>query len=424
MILRDVLPNGVRIVSERIDYVESASIGIWVGVGARDETDQICGISHVIEHMLFKGTARRSAKQIADEMDMIGGYLNAFTDKEYTCYYAKVLTENVADGLDILSDMFLNSVLDADELAREKNVIIEEIKQHLDEPDDLVHELFFETLWPNHVLGKPIIGTTETVSALRRDDLVDYIARRYTPDTIVIAAAGNLQHNQIVDMVADRFGSLTGKQTDWRRPETTPESFVASRLVSKPVEQTQLVLGVPAYSQLDDRKYVLSLFDIAVGGGMSSRLFQEIREKRGLAYSVGTYTSSFREGGAFAVYAGTSPDTAQEVIDITLAELAKVRDENITEIELQRAKNQVRGGMLMGQESMSNRMTRMGKSEITYDRVIPLEEIMAKINGVTLDDTCATARELLHEDAFTMAQVGPFDEEDRDDGDDDNLPGA
>lgn len=413
MIEREVLPNGVRIVTERIDYVQSASIGVWVGVGARDELENVSGISHVIEHMLFKGTRSRSAKQIADEMDMIGGYLNAFTDKEYTCYYAKVLSEHIAEGLDVLSDMFLNSVIDPGELAREKNVILEEIKQQQDEPDDLVHDVFFETIWPKHVLGRPIIGFAETVSSLTRDDLVDYMARRYTPDTIVVAAAGNLDHKQILDMVAERFGDLHGKQSEWRLPETTPEANVATRLVSKPVEQIQVVLGVPAYTQLDARKYILSLLDIAVGGGMSSRLFQEIREKRGLAYSVGTYTQSYREGGAFAVYAGTSPETAQEVIDITFAELARVRDHNITDLELTRAKNQVRGGLLMGQESMSNRMTRMGKSEITYDRVIPLEEIMAKIDAVTLADTHATARELLREDAFAMAQVGPFDEDDK-----------
>ena len=236
------------------------------------------------------------------------------------------------------------------------------------------------------------------------------MARQYTPDTIVIAAAGNLDHKMIVDMVGERFGSLTGNLADWRSPETAPNPVFATRKVAKPVEQMHVVLGGPAYTLVDDRKYVLSLLDLAVGGGMSSRLFQEIREKRGLAYSVGTYTTCYREAGAFAVYAGTSPDSVDEVIEISLAEMRKVRADNITEIELQRAKNQVRSGMVMGQESMSNRMTRIGKSEVTYGRIVPLEEITAKIEAVTLANTHQAADELLREECFTLAQVGPVDE--------------
>ncbi len=410
---RDLLPNGVRVVTERIDYVQSASIGIWVGVGSRDETDEIRGISHLIEHMLFKGTERRNAQQIADDMDRIGGYLNAFTDKEYTCYYAKVLTEYIPQCVDILSDMFLNSTFDPEELAREKNVVLEEIKRHEDQPDDLVHEIFYETIWPAHALGKPIIGTVETVSSLGRAHLTDYTRSRYTPDTIVVAAAGNLDHNQIVDMVAERFSRLSGSKAVWRHPDTNPVPEIGTRLVSKPVEQIQLVTGVPAYSQLDDRKYPLSLLDIILGGGMSSRLFQEIREKKGLAYSVGTYSSAYREGGLFGVYAGTSPETADEVVDITRIECTKICAENVSDDELLRAKNQVRAGLVMGQESMSNRMNRIGKDEILFDRIIPLEEVMDKITSVTPDDINVIARDLMGNREFTMAQVGPFDDADK-----------
>jgi predicted Zn-dependent peptidase len=412
MIQKEVLDNGLRIVTEDIDYVQSASIGIWVGVGARDEEDQLRGISHVIEHMLFKGTEKRSAQQIADEVDRVGGYLNAFTDKEYTCYYAKVLSEYIPVAVDVLSDMFLNSVVNTEELGREKNVILEEIKRHEDQPDDLVHDVFFQTIWPQHVLGKPVIGTSQTVSSFNRDHLLNYMHRRYTPDTIVVSAAGNLEHKKIVDMVAERFGSLKGKRSDWREPDTTPKATVAQKSVSKPVEQVHVVLGVPGYSQTDDRRYKLSLLDTVLGGGMSSRLFQEIREKRGLAYSVGSYTASYREGGLFAVYAGTSPTTAEEVIEIVKREFDNVRTHNVTDDELLRAKNQIRGGMVMAQESMSNRMMRMGKNELVHDRIIPIEEIMGKIQEVTLDDLHDTAKTIFST-GYTLAQVGPFDEKDK-----------
>jgi len=413
MLERDRLPNGVRIVTERIEYVQSASIGIWVGVGACDENAETQGISHVIEHMLFKGTHRRTAQQIADDMDRLGGYLNAFTDKEYTSYYAKVLSEYIPECLDILADMFLESVFDPTELAREKNVILEEIKRHEDQPDDLVHEVFYDAIWPTHNLGRSVIGVAETVSALEQAHLIDYVSQKYSPDTIVISAAGNLEHKQIVDFVAGRFGHLRGQQDQWRDPRRPPTPVVAQKFVSKPVEQIQLVLGAPAYSIFDDRKYPISLLDIILGGGMSSRLFQEIREKRGLAYSVGTYAAGYIEGGLFAIYAGTSPQSATEVIEIMTQQCAKICNENVTADELLRAKNQVRAGLMMAEESMSNRMNRLGKDEILFDRVIPFEEIMEKIQAVTPDDIRAVASEILNVDTFTMAQVGPFDEDDR-----------
>ena len=349
MIQREVLPNGVRIVTENITYVQSVALGIWVGVGARDEDGPVRGISHVIEHMLFKGTPTRNAQQIADEIDSVGGDINAFTSKENTCYYARILSEHVPLAVDVLSDMFLNSSLDPEEMGRELNVILEEIKRRDDEPDDLVHDLFTETLWPGHVLGKSVIGTPETVSALKPQTLRDYMARRYSPDTIVIAAAGNLNHDEIVEMVRARFGHLTGSKADWRTPDADPQPNPATAYIEKPIEQVNLVLGTNGYSQLADEKYTLSILDNVLGGSMSSRLFQEIREKRGLAYSVGSYTQNFREGGYFAVYAGTSADTAAQVIDLVRAEFKNVRENNITEKELNRAKNQFRGSIVMGQ---------------------------------------------------------------------------
>lgn len=407
MLQREVLPNGLRVITENITYVQSVALGIWVGVGARDEAEPLRGISHVIEHMLFKGTPTRSALQIADEIDSVGGDINAFTSKEATCYYVRMLSEHVPLALDVLSDMFLNSSIEPEELAREENVILEEIKRRDDEPDDLVHDVFAETLWPGHVLGKAIIGTPETVSSFKQADLKDYMARRYTPDTIVVAAAGNLNHDEIVEMVRERFAESEGSKLAWRAPDSRPEAAEATAYIDKPIEQVNLVIGTQGYSQLDEDKYALSLLDNVLGGSMSSRLFQEIREKRGLAYSIGSYTQSYREGGYFAVYCGTGASTAEQVKELVHAEFTNIRKNNITERELDRAKNQFRGSIVMGQESMNARMMRMGRNELTYDRVVPIDEIMTKINAVTLDDVARVAQHLFGAEKFAMATVGP-----------------
>jgi len=408
MLQREVLPNGVRVVTENITYVQSVALGIWVGVGARDESDKLRGISHVIEHMLFKGTPTRTALQIADQIDSVGGDINAFTSKESTCYYVRMLSEHVPLAIDVLCDMFLNSLVDPEELAREQNVILEEIKRRDDEPDDLVHDVFAEVMWPGHVLGKSVIGTPETVSGLKSLDLKDYMASRYTPDTIVVAAAGNLNHAEIVAMVEERLGHLKGNKSDWRAPDADPQFTPATAYVEKPIEQVNLVLGVPGYSQLSDDKYKLSILDNVLGGSMSSRLFQEIREKRGLAYSVGSFAQSFREGGYFAVYAGTGAKTATQVIDLVKAEFENVRKNNITAKELDRAKNQFRGSIVMSQESMNSRMMRIGRNELVYDRVIPTEEVMAKIVAVSLDDVAEVTEHLFGREEYAMATVGPF----------------
>ena len=408
MIQREVLPNGVRIVTENITYVQSVALGIWVGVGARDESDKLRGISHVIEHMLFKGTPTRTALQIADQIDSVGGDINAFTSKESTCYYIRILSEHVPLAVDVLADMFLNSNVDPEELAREQNVILEEIKRRDDEPDDLVHDVFAQTLWPDHVLGKSIIGTPETVSGLKSNDLKGYMTEHYTPDTIVVAAAGNLNHDEIVAMVRERFGHLSGTKADWRAPDTRPLFTPETIYIEKPIEQVNLVIGAPGYSQLSDDKYKLSILDNVLGGSMSSRLFQEIREKRGLAYSVGSYSQSYREGGYFGVYSGTSAKTATQVIDLVRAEFKNVHKNNITQKELDRSKNQFRGSIVMSQEGMNSRMMRIGRNELTYDRVIPVEEIMDKIIAVTLDDIVEVTDYLFGRDEYAMATVGPF----------------
>lgn len=411
MLQSTTLSNGIRIVTETITYVQSVALGLWVGVGSRDEEQHQAGISHVIEHMLFKGTPTRDAQTIADEIDSVGGDINAFTSKENTCYYVRVLSEHVPVALDVLTDMFMNSVFDSEELAREQNVILEEIKRRDDEPDDLVHDIFSEALWPHHPLGLSVIGTSETVSGLKSEQLHQFLKSRYCPDTIVIAAAGNLDHNAIVAEVEAKLGSLTGNSASWRQPVTTPVGVCDTVYVEKPIEQVNLVMGVPAFSQYDDDKYAVSVLDNVLGGSMSSRLFQEIREKRGLAYSVGSFVQLFREGGYFGIYVGSGADTIDQVIDLCKTEVITLQQNNITDKELNRSKNQFRGGVVMGLESMNSRMMRIGRNELAYDRVIPIDEIMQQVEAVSLADIARVSDRLFNGVEWTMATVGPFTKE-------------
>ncbi len=400
------LPNGVRVISETVTHVQSVSLGIWVAVGSRDEAAPVRGITHFIEHMLFKGTPSRTAHQIADEVESRGGNLNAFTDKEYTCYYAKALAEHTELVLDVLSDMVLHSSLEPDELARERNVVLEEIKRYEDAPDDTIHDIFLQTLWNSHPLGKPVIGTKKTVSGLERDHLSGYMTTHYTPDRIVVAAAGNVPHSELVEMVSARLGGLTGKRAP--RKDTAPEASGQNKQVRKKTEQVHFCLGGTAYAQGNDDRYVLTVIDMVLGGNMSSRLFQEIREKRGLAYAIGTYSMSYLEGGCFAIYGGTSPQTYSQVVDLCRTEMHKVRTENLTHDEVSKAKTQVRGALVLGLESMSSRMMRMGKSMIYLGRVVPIEEILAKIVAVTHEDIDRVANTILDESKMTLAGIGPL----------------
>ncbi|MCC6728181.1 MAG: insulinase family protein [Chthonomonadales bacterium] len=400
------LPNGLRVVSETVDHVQSASVGIWVGVGSRNEDVPVRGITHFIEHMLFKGTAARSARQIADEIESRGGSLNAFTDKEYTCYYARSLATEADTVMDVLTDMLCRSALAPDELALEQNVVLEEIKRHRDTPDDLVHDVFAETMWARHPLGRPIIGTARTVGALTRADLVRYMGAHYTPDRIVLAAAGNVPHAAVVSLAERYLGHLSGRAG--QRRLTAPRATGASRLVRRRTEQVHFCLGCPGFRQTDDARYAMTILDMALGGNMSSRLFQEIREKRGLAYSVGTYTQSYATGGVFVVYGGTSPATFEQVVELARAEIEKVRREGLTEDEVSKAKTQLRGALVLGLESMSSRMMRMGKSMLYFGRVVPLEEILAKVDAVSCDRIREMAHAMFADENLTLATVGPL----------------
>lgn len=406
MIRKDVLPNGVRVLTETVPHVQSVSVGVWAGSGARDEDNSNQGISHFLEHMLFKGTVTRTAKQIADEFDSIGGQLNAFTEKECTCYFARVLKEHLPLAVEVLSDMFLNSKLDPTEIELEKGVVLEEIKRHEDSPDDLIHDMFAQLVWSSHPLGRPVLGMSETVANLSRDDLISFIRTRYTSDMVVVAAAGNLVHQEFVEQVADLYGGLTGDKSGPSR--TTPLFSAETIMTHKDTEQVHFCIGTRGYSHLDDAKYPLAIIDTTLGGGMSSRLFQEIRETRGLAYAIGSYSASYNEAGLFAVYSGTSLDNMEEVLRVVREQFGDIGANGVSDLELTRAKNQIRGALVLGQENMSSRMMRMARSELRYGRVIPMEELIGKITNVTHTGVKQVARRLFVESDFPIAAIGPF----------------
>ena len=404
------LANGVRVVSEMVPYVQSASVGIFVGVGSRDEDERVRGISHFIEHMMFKGTAKRTARQIADEVESRGGHLNAFTDKETTSYQARVLAEHTPLAVDILTDMLLSSLHDPEEIEREKRVVIEEIKMYEDTPEEMVHELFEETLWETHPLGKSIIGTETTVSGLSRDDLLSHIGTRYRPDRIVLSAAGNVDHAELVGLAEQALGDLSGKAPT-RTLETPQPSGKSEKRGRRDIEQTHFCLGTAAYSKHEKQRFALSILNNVLGGNMSSRLFQEIREKRGLAYAIGSYGRSYQDGGHFCVYGGTSPDSYEEVLALTRKEFASVRANGLSEDELTKAKTQVRGGLVLGLENMNARMNRYGDSLLAYGRVVPISEILEEYEAVTHEKIAEAAARVLDEAKLTLTAIGPAEEE-------------
>ncbi|HEY3265634.1 MAG TPA: pitrilysin family protein [Armatimonadota bacterium] len=399
------LENGLTILTEEVPYVQSVSLGVWRHVGSRQEDDTNNGVSHFIEHMLFKGTKNRSALQIAQELDFVGGQLNAFTDKEYTCYFARVLSEHLPVAADVLSDMCLNSLFDPEELARERNVVLEEIKMYEDSPDELVHDFFLQSLFQGHPLGRPVIGTPATVGALDRDAVIRYIERWYEPDRTYVVSAGNVKHEEVIRLFAGGLGQGGGRAETFC--PTRPEAVIAENRYQRQTEQAHFCLGTRGPSQGEDDRYPLAVLDAAVGGGMSSRLFQEIREKRGLAYSIGSYMHPYEEAGAWVMYAGTSPDQLDEVLELCRTEAGKVRAEGIHVEEFQRAKNQIKGSLLLSLESMGSRMTQIAKSQIYYDRVIPVEEVVARVEAVTLDDVARVADQVLNEDSWTLTVIGP-----------------
>jgi predicted Zn-dependent peptidase len=405
---KTTLANGLRVLTETMPSVRSASIGIWADVGSSLERPDQRGISHLVEHMLFKGTHRRSAREIAETMDGVGGNLNAFTDKEATCYYAKVIDRHVPLALDVLSDMFLHSVFDAQELAKEQKVVLEEIKMYDDSPDELIHDLFLQTMWSNSNLGDPTIGFNKTVLAVTPDDLREHMRRHYAPDSVIVAAAGNVDHDHFAELVAECFASFAGKSERFSpdAPPTTPASLVRQ----KDSEQAYVVLGSRGLSVRDDRRFALSVLDTVLGGGMSSRLFQEIREKRGLVYTVYSFQAAYRAAGLFGVYAGTSPENVQPCIDVIGEQLRAIRETPIGENELHLAKEHIKGNLTLALEATSSRMIRLGRNEFALGRQITPEEIEERVDAVTSRDVQELANEVFAQDQLGLCILGPVDE--------------
>ncbi|HEY8464961.1 MAG TPA: pitrilysin family protein [Bacillota bacterium] len=402
----ETLSNGLRIVCETIPQVHSVSMGIWVGTGSRYEDFYYNGISHFVEHMLFKGTKRRSAKQIAEAIDAVGGQLNAFTTKEYTCYYAKMLSHHFRFGIDLLSDMLLNSVFDPAEIDKEKAVVLEEINSYEDTPDELIHDLFVSRLLKNHPLGWNILGTKESIARIDRRVIQDFMRHHYTPDNIVFAVAGNIQISQIIPEIEQHFSGLTGK-ADNRIPELPPlEPGCFEK--NKDTEQVHICIGTRGVARNNPQKYAVFVLDSILGGSVSSRLFQKLREERGLVYVTGSSHSSYRDTGIFSVYAGTSMKNYERVSSLICEEMKKLRVEPVNELELTRAKEQIKGNLLLGLESTSNRMSRLAKMELFNDKLITPEETVAKIDAVTSEAVLEVAQELFQDDHFVTSAIGPF----------------
>ncbi len=403
------LPNGLRIISEEIPHLRSVAVGVWVVSGSRYEAAEVAGVSHFLEHLLFKGTERRSAREIAQAMDAVGGQLNAFTGKEYTCFYAKVLDQHLPLALDLLADMLLCSRMDAADIQKEKGVIVEEIKLYEDTPDELVHDLFTQAVWERHPLGRAILGTAQTVEGLSGEAIGEYYRCRYAPGNMVVAAAGHLNHDRLVEEVARLF---EGFRRPTVRPQVQPPRNQSGVLVRpKDTEQVHLCLGTPGVSHDDAARYPLHILNTILGGGSSSRFFQEIREERGLAYSVYSYETTYKDTGLFTVYAGMSPRYVREVVDIITRELEAVRREGIRPEELARAKEQLKGNLVLGLESSSSRMSRLGRQELCLRQVESPDEVIAAIDAVELDQVRELAASLLPPEELALAAIGPVPKE-------------
>lgn len=403
---RTVLDNGLTVVSESVPYVRSATIGVWVRAGSRYETDAENGISHFIEHMMFKGTERRDARRIAEDIDAVGGQLNAFTGKESTCYYARVLDEDIPLAVDLLADMLLHSTFDEREIEKEKKVIIEEIKMYEDSPDELVHDLFADAVLGSHPLGRSVLGDAASVQALQRDHLIDYMQRHYTAGNMVVAAAGNVNHDELVSMVADRFGACRQGMSPVIRQ--IPEPGARRVLRIKDTEQVHLCFGGLGFARGHEDRFVVKVIDTALGGGMSSRLFQELREERALVYTTYSYHAAFAETGIFAIYAGTSPEQALAVLDTVKAEVRRIAEEGVRGEELKRAKAQLKGELLFSLENTANRMSRLAKAELFNLPYLEADALSAKIDAVNEADTVRVASDLFgNPDSWTLAAIGP-----------------
>ncbi len=411
-ITRTEFTSGLRVVTERMPSVRSVSIGVWVLAGSRDERPAISGHCHFLEHLLFKGTDTRSALDIAEAFDAVGGDVNAFTAKEYTCYYARVLDRDLEMAVDHLVDMTQHSTISAKDLAAEADVILSEIDMHEDSPEDIVHDVFTEALWPGHPLGRPILGTKDRIKAATRASVRGFYRRHYVPGRMVISVAGNVRHDKLLAMLSSRMevgrplGVRGRSAKELRATHRAPKPSGTEAVRRKPVEQAHVVLGTNGLPRTDPDRFAFLVVNTVLGGGMSSRLFQEIREKRGLAYTAYSYHSQYTEAGIFSAYAGTTPGKAAEVVSLMEREIDDVRDGGITEAEFERAKSHVKGSTVLSLEDPGGRMSRLGKSEVAHGEILTLDETLRRVDAVTIDDAHIVAKRVLSQ-PMTLAVVGP-----------------
>jgi predicted Zn-dependent peptidase len=406
MYRKDTLSNGIRVVSETLPKSRSVSIGVWVKVGSRHEPQEIGGISHFIEHLFFKGTEKRTAKDIAIEMDSLGGEMNAFTSQETTTYYAKVVDEHLPVAVDILSDILLGSKFDPIEMEKERKVILEEIKGVEDTPDDYIHEFFTNTVWPDNPLGRPILGTKETIKALKHEDIISYIDRYYSPKEIVISVAGNFEHARLIELLNTSFGRLS--RTGVPKKEETPEFSHSVAVRKKQLEQVQVCIGCRGMNYMHEDRYVISALNTVLGNSMSSRLFQEVREQNALAYSIYSYVTSYRDTGLLTVYAGTDPTNTLEVLRLVTREFKKIKDEGITQAEETRVKNQIKGALVLSLESSNSHMSRLARQEIYFGKYISIDDIIRGVEKVTSEQVQLLAQQLFTRDNLSLAILGPL----------------
>jgi predicted Zn-dependent peptidase len=404
VIARDVLPNGLRLLTERMPHVRSVSIGVWLARGSRHEPEEQSGIAHFVEHMLFKGTAQRTAEDIAQAIDSIGGQMDAFTAKEYASYYIKVLDEHLPLAIDVLADIVRRPAFSLEDINREKKVVLEEIKMVEDTPDDLVHELFTENFWHNHPLGRPILGTPETVEGLTGDKLRAYFSDAYAAENMILAAVGNIEHSAVRALVDRYFGDVPRRST----PIVDQPPHVVPRIVirNKELEQSHVCLGTNGYRQDHEDRYASYVLNTVLGGSMSSRLFQNVREKRGLAYAVFSGLSAYRDAGSVTVYAGCANSAVGELVDVVVAELRRLKEEPPPESELRRAKDHLKGSLMLNLESTSSRMSHLARQEIYFDRQFGLDETLQGVERVTQTDVQRVAQDLFADGALAATVLG------------------
>jgi predicted Zn-dependent peptidase len=404
-IRRQTLPNGLTIITEQMQHIRSASIGIWLETGSRDEDSESNGISHFIEHMVFKGTKHRTAEEIARQVDSIGGNMDAFTAKECICFNVKVLDEHVPVALEILSDLVLHPIFDAGDITRERGVILEEIKMDEDNPDYLVHEIFTQNFWKDHPLGKPILGTKETVKRFERERVFETYAHRFAPGNIIVSAAGNLDHDKFVKLVCEHFEHMKPRENGFH----SAQPKIVSRIIlrnKKALEQVQLCLGVPCHPIAHEQRHAGYVLNTLLGGGMSSRLFQNIRERQGLAYSIYSDLNPYRDTGCMAVYAGTSRASTTKVVQSVVEEFRKLKKEPVSDEELRRSKDQLKGSLMLSLESSTARMSNLARQEMYFDRFYDLDELIAKIEAVTAADLQGLANEFFQTEKVAVAALG------------------